>query len=185
MAYARIVPIGPFVDLMVMERFSMHTDKRARWTTSVFFVLLAAGLALVFYTSGGSYLPAWVSTLVASIALLGVLSIPRHALVTPFSVEVHCLVEVTRVAFSDIERVKLLENREMRWTVPFFGVYGLFGYYGYFLDLRKMRTVRVYGRRWSNFVLVEDRFARRLVVSVDDPQALVRTIEPHLIATNR
>lgn len=158
----------------------MRTDKRCRWITSIFFTFLVAGLALAYYTSGGSYFPAWLSTLVVSISLLGVLSIPRRVLLTPFSIEVHCLVEVTRVAFPDIERVKLLEEREMRWVIPFFGIFGLFGYYGHFLDLKKMRTMRLYARRWSNFVLIEDRYGRRLVVAVEDPLALVRTIEPYL-----
>lgn len=158
----------------------MQTDKRAKWFTWVFFLLLATGLAFVYYRSGGSYFPAWLSTLVVSVALLGVLSIPRRVLVTPFSIEVHCLVEVTRVTYIDIERVKLLEDNEMRWVIPLFGIFGLFGYYGYFLDLRRMRTLRVYGRRWSNFVLIEDRFARRLVVAVEEPTELIRALEPHL-----
>lgn len=159
----------------------MQTDKRCRWITSITFVLLVLGLSFVYYTSGGSYFPAWLSTLVVSIALLVVLSIPQRILLTPFSIEVRSLVEVTRVAYLSVERVKLLELSEMRWVVPLFGVFGFFGYYGYFIDLRRWRLVRVYGRRWSNFVLVEDRRGRQLVVSVEDPLALVRAIEPHLI----
>lgn len=158
----------------------MKTDKQCRWITSIFFVLLALGLTIAFYTSGGSYFPAWLSTLVVAIGLLGVLSIPRHVSLTPFSIEVRCVVEITRVAYPDIERVKILDPSAMRWTFPFFCAFGFFGYYGYFIDLRQFRTMRVYARRWSNFVLIEDRRGRRLIVSVEDPLALVRAIELQL-----
>lgn len=134
-------------------------------------------LFLVFYTSGGSYFPAWFTALVVSVALLGILSIPRSVVVTKISIEIHCVMELTRIPLYQIERVKLLENNQMRWCIPFFGVFGVFGYYGHYIDLKRFRTFKLYARRWSNFVLVEDIYENRIVIGVDEPLEFIKKID--------
>lgn len=158
-------------------KIDMKYDKRSRYVTVSFLLIVALFLAFAFYTSGGSYFPAWLTTLALSIMVLGMLSIPKRLLLTPFSLEIHCLMEITRIAYGDIVRVKVLDQGEMRWCVPFFGVYGVFGYYGYYLDLRRFRTMKVYGRRWSNFVMIEDRFHNLFVVSVENSDELIEYLD--------
>lgn len=158
-------------------KFPMRYDKRSRYVTVIFGLLLISFLTLVFYTSGGSYFPAWLTTLAVSIMLLAVLSIPRMLILTSFSIEVHCLLEVTRISYKDIVRVKVLDSSQMKWCIPFFGVFGIFGYYGYFIDLKRFRTLKIYARRWSNFVMIEDRFQNVYVVSLDNRDEFIAQID--------
>lgn len=158
-------------------KYQMKYDKQSRWITSIFGVLLLLCLAFIYYTSGGSYFPAWLTTLVVSIALLGVLSIPRHVDITSISVEIHCILELTRIPLYQIDRVKILDKSDMKWCFPFFGVFGIFGYYGYFFDLKRFRTFKMYSRRWSNFVLIEDIYENRVIVGVDDPLDFIAHID--------
>lgn len=177
MAHPRPASFRAQLDIKSEMKFQMKYDKRSRYVTVSFLLVVAILLGFAFYTSGGSYFPAWLTTLALSIMVLGMLSIPKKLVLTPFSLEVHCLMEITRIAYGDIVRVKLLEKGQMRWCVPFFGVYGVFGYYGYYLDLRRFRTVKVYGRRWSNFVMIEDRFHNLYVLAVEDCDELVKRLD--------
>lgn len=158
-------------------KYKFNSDKLSRYITVIFIVVVLALLAFIYYTSGGSYFPAWLTTLVVSIALLGALSIPKYAVVTPISVEIHCVMELTRIQLHEISRVKVLENRQMNWCVPFFGVFGVFGYYGYYIDLKEFRTFKIYARHWDNFVLIEDIYDNRFIISVDQPLEFIKEIE--------
>lgn len=160
-----------------MIKFLMTYDKRTRYLTALFIGVIVVVLTYFFISSGGSYLPAWLTILGVAIALLAVLSVPRHVIVSPQAVEIHCVLELIEIKFSQIERIKLLERRDMKWCVPFFGICGIFGYFGYYVNLRQMRTFRLYTRKWNNFIMIEDRDGNRFVFSVENPEQLIETLE--------
>lgn len=173
MAYTIVVSLGAQFDM----KFKLRYDTLSRSMTAIFLTIIVAIVVYVYYNSGGSYLPAWITTLTVSIVLLSILSIPRLLILTPFSVEIHCLLEVTRISYDDIRSVKALDNKQMRWCFPFFGIFGIFGYYGYYIDLKHFRTFKIYARRWSNFVMIEDNFDHTYVVSLDDRDTFIEELD--------
>ena len=64
-------------------KFRFRMDKRAKWLTALALSILAAGVGWLFYASGGSYLPAWFTTVVVALMLLAALSIPRFIRISP------------------------------------------------------------------------------------------------------
>ncbi|MEF9949668.1 MAG: PH domain-containing protein [Mucinivorans sp.] len=158
-------------------KFNLRYDKLARYLTVIFIAIIVAIITFVFYTSGGSYFPAWLTTLTVSIALLSILSIPLSLVLSPYSIEIYCLLEVTRIAYHDIASIKELTGKQMRWCIPILGIFGIFGYYGYFIDLSRFRLIKIYTRRWSNFVMIETKNHRRIVVGLDDREEFLTQLK--------
>lgn len=159
-----------------MIKYLMLYDKSTRYITAFFTIVIASVLTYFFVASGGSYLPAWLTILFVAVALLAMLSVPRFVIVSQQSVEIHCVMELVRIKFSEIERIKRLERRDMKYCVPLFGIWGIFGYYGYYINLRKMRTFRLYSRKWDNFIMIEDRYDNRFIISAENPDQLIEEI---------
>lgn len=159
------------------HKFRFRLDRRAQWLTITALAVIATGVGGLFYVSGGSYLPAWFSTVVVASLLLAALSIPRFMRVSPHSVEVHCLLELVKIPIREIRYVRFIEPGQMRFCLPIWGIYGIGGYYGYFFNLRERRICRVYASQWRNFVRIETVDGGQYVVSCDDPATFVERIE--------
>ena len=169
-------------------RHTRRYDRRTRLVTAVCFLAAIAVLVYLYLHSGGSYLPAWVTMLLAALLILASLSIPRFIRISPSSVEIHCTVELTVVPLDDIISIRLMEQKEMKWAVPvpLLGMYAVFGYYGYYVNLRKFRVFKVYSKQWNNFIMIENIYEDIIVVSADAPEQFiaetVRNMNPGLSA---
>lgn len=161
------------------KKFRYRLDRRAKIITTLGLLLIAGGVAFLFYESGGTYLPAWFATLVAALMLLAALSIPRFVLVSPHSIEIHCVLQLVKIPIRSIRAIRFLELQDMRPCMPLWGIYGVFGYYGYFYNPKLGRLVRLYISRWRNFVLVEDNHARTYIIGAENPTELVAQIEKY------
>lgn len=160
-----------------MKRFRMKYSKFVIFMSIVFLLLaLAVILYFVFY-SGGSYLPAWIFTLLVALVLLSMLSIPRFVILSDISVEVHSIMDLTVVRFDDITSIKILSKKEMRYSFPLGGISCFFGYYGHYLDLRKMRIFQLYTRKWGNFVEIIYLKNKRLIVGVEDVETFMELLQ--------
>ena len=161
------------------HKFRFQLDKRAKWLTTIALLLIGGGVGWLFYSSGGSYLPAWFTTVVVALLLLAALSIPRFMRVSPHSVEIHCVMELIKIPIRDIRHVRFIERGQMKFCVPIWGVYGIGGYYGYYFNLREKKVFRMCASQWRNFVLIEDIYEETYIVSCDDPAAFVAAIEQY------
>ncbi len=161
------------------KKFKYRLDRRSRVITILALLLIASGVAFLFYESGGTYLPAWFSTLVAAFMLLASLSIPRFVLVSPHSIEIHCVLQLVKIPIRSIRAIRFLEPRDMRPALPLWGIYGIFGYYGYFYIPKLRRLVLLYLSRWRNFVLIEDTQGHTYVIGAENPAELVSQIEKY------
>ncbi|HIW11475.1 MAG TPA: hypothetical protein H9888_08300 [Candidatus Rikenella faecigallinarum] len=160
-------------------KFRFRIDRRTRWFTLGALAVIACGVGALFYSSGGSYLPAWFTTVVAALLLLAALSIPRFMRVSPHSVEIHCVMELIKIPVRDIRYVRFIERSQMRYCFPIWGIYGIGGYYGYYFSLRERKVFRLAASQWRNFVLIEDIYEEQYVVSCDDPATFVQAIEQY------
>lgn len=155
----------------------MRYDRLTTYLSMAILLLFVATLTYFYIVSGGSFLPAWLTILGLSVGLFIAMSIPKYVIVSPQSVEIHCVMELTQIKLANIERIKLLSKKEMRYSVPLCGIVGLFGYFGYYVDLRKMRIFKIYARKWDNFVLIDDCFNNRHIFSIENPEEFIKLID--------
>jgi hypothetical protein len=157
-------------------RFKYRFDRRSRQITAAAIVVAAMLSAWTFWAIDGSYYSAWIASNAAAVAGLYALSIPRYVAVTETAVEIHCVVDLTRIAFDELRSARRMERDEMRCCIPLLGSYGFFGYYGYYLNLRTFDAFRIYASEWDNFVEIEDIYEQRCVVSCPEAERLTETI---------
>lgn len=136
--------------------------------------MILAGLFVWFhFVLGGDYLPAWGLFFVVCIITLYILSIPRYILLDDAALEIHCIVDLTRIHIEDIELIRRIERSEFRRLWPLLGSYGFWGYYGYYFSFREWTLYKVYAAERNNLVLIEDIYEDTYIVSCDDPDGLI------------
>lgn len=162
---------------MIDDKIIFRMDKWARLLTVIILLLIVGGGGLLLYTSGGSYLPAWFAVIMLALLLLASISMPRFMLISPHSVEIHCVLELTKIPIQDIKYVKYIEPRQMRYCFPLWGIYGLGGYYGYYFNIREWKMIHLYASQWRNFVLIESVHGVMYIVSCEDSSAFIAAIE--------
>uniref|UniRef100_UPI004055D18E PH domain-containing protein n=1 Tax=Alistipes sp. TaxID=1872444 RepID=UPI004055D18E len=138
------------------------------------FTLLA--VALYFLYEGG-YLSAWFTSSILALLLLMALSIPRKVRLSPERLCIDCLMDITELPLREIASVRLLPKNESRGFIPLFGGYGFFGYYGHYLDIIQVERVKVYASEWRDLVEITDIYESRLIISVQDPERFIATLE--------
>lgn len=160
--------------------FKIYPDKRSKSVTAIILTLVVAALvALVVFYRNGTYLPAWVVSLVAAFMLLVSLSIPRRISVGDAAVEIFCILDMSRIEWGDFRSVRVMEHRECRRLIPFAASCGFFGYYGRYYNLVDHTIVRMYARRRDNLVAITDCYGRCYVVSCESPSELATQIEKY------
>jgi len=155
-------------------------SRKSSVITLIVLVAVIGFLVYLNYYSASGFFPAWLTSLVITILLLYILSIPRFVRVTEEALEIHCLVELTKIKLIDIKSVKKIEKRNMRYSFPILGSYGFFGYYGYYYNFAEMGLQKVYASKWDNFVRINTIYEETYIINCDDPDELI-----HLIAKNK
>jgi hypothetical protein len=144
--------------------------------------MITAGIVLLFAALvvfvNDPYLRAWLISIFLAVTLLYVLSIPRYISLADGILEIHCVVELTRIAVEDIQSIRKITPSEIR-PLLLLGSYGFFGYYGYFADLYRYETLKVYATEWQNLILIQDIYETRYLISCQNPEKLIKQIESY------
>lgn len=161
-----------------MEQIFKYTfGRRIRWASIGVLVLIVVAVLALYQLYDGGYISAWFLSLTVAIVALCVLSIPRQIRVDDATVEIHCILEMTEIELIDVVSVEHVERQQIKWLVPTLASYGLFGYYGYYFNLRTLDWVHVYATKWSDLVMITDKYEQQFLVSCDEPERLITTIE--------
>lgn len=159
------------------NRFKYVYDRRSRRiTASLIFVIIAAFAAFIFLGSG-SYLPAWFLSIAIATMALYILSIPRFIQVDDDYLEIHCIIELTKIHVGDIRTIRTVETSEMKSTFPLLGSYGFFGYYGYYFNWSEWEMVKMYAGEWGNFIEIEDIYEQKFIVSCSEYNDFIALVE--------
>lgn len=155
------------------RRFRYRMDRRSRhvtWVVTITVLLLLIGFQFIW---GGTYLPAWIISVVFCLILLYILSIPQFILVDDEALEIHCTLELTHIPMEDIEVIREADPHEFRKLIPLVASYGFGGYYGYYFDLGEWTMYKVYATERQNLVYIEDIYEESYLVSCSDPQVMI------------
>lgn len=156
----------------------------ARRITITISMAVALAAFILWWSSTGTYLYAWFVSLALSVIALFVMSMPKYVTVKSESIEIHCVLEMTTIPMRDIRRVHRIERYRVRRLIPLLGSYGFGGFYGYYFDAIHLRLVRMYVKKLSGVIVLQDVYNTRYYVSCRDAVLLVNTIR-HQIARLR
>lgn len=157
--------------------FKYRFRRRIRWVSIGVLVLVVAAVFALYLLYDGGYISAWFLSITVAVIALCVLSIPRHIRVDERSIEIHCILEMTEIELIDVLSVEPIERRQIKWLIPTLASYGWFGFYGYYFNLRTLDWVHVYASEWANLVMITDKYEQQFLVSCNEPERLITTIE--------
>jgi len=102
-----------------------------------------------------------------------VLSFPRYLTIDDDTLQIHCIVELTRIHVEEIETVRRIDRSHFRRMIPLLGSYGFGGYFGYWFHLSDWTICKLYTTERKQLVLIEDIYEDIYIVSCPDPDLLV------------
>ena len=127
----------------------------------------------VSFCMGASYIPAWFLLFLLCIITLYILSFPRYLTIDDDALQIHCIVELTRIHVEEIEKIRKIDRDYFRRMIPLIGSYGFGGYYGYWFHLSDWEICKVYATERKQLVLIEDIYEDIYIVSCTDPDRLI------------
>ena len=154
-------------------RYRYRFDRRSLRISAAVSLAVVLSLVALYVVWGVQYLPAWILFFVVSVIALYILSIPRYLSLDDDSLDVHCLVDLTRIHVEDIECIRRMDRSEFRRLWPLLGSYGFWGYYGYYFNFGEWTLHRVYASYRKNLIINEDIYEDTYNVSCDDPDRLI------------
>ncbi len=158
---------------MTPTKFKYHLDHRSRYITWGTFIAITALLVGAHFIWGSSYLPAWFLLLLLCVITLFVLSFPRYLTIDEEMLQIHCIVELTRIHVEEIETVQRIDSSHFQRIVPLLGSYGFGGYFGYWIHLSDWSICKLYTTERKQLVLIEDIYEDIYIVNCSDPDLLV------------
>jgi hypothetical protein len=104
------------------------------------------------------------------------LSIPRRIILSDEGIEICCISDYTHIAYKEIESIKVVSNKQMKFIMPIFAASGFFGYYGSFFDFKSWDFVKIYASKWSNFIEITDIYEDKYYISCDQSDELIERV---------
>lgn len=153
--------------------FKYERDRRCRRITGYSVGVLLLLFIGVILLAGHRYFPAWVIFFILSILALEVLSIPRFIALDDDKLEIHCVLDMTRIHVEDIESIRKVGPEMFKKLTPLLGSYGFGGYFGYYFDFSSWSFYKLYATERKRLVLIEDIYEDSYLVSCVDPDTLV------------
>ena len=159
-----------------MFEYKYTTDNKTRYLTVVHFIVFAVVAATLCLLVDGGYILAWFISIAIAIVALMALSIPRRIILSDEGIEICCISDYTHIAYKEIESIKVVSNKQMKFIMPIFAASGFFGYYGSFLDFKSWDFVKIYALKWSNFIEITDIYEDKYYISCDQSEELIEKV---------
>ena len=157
--------------------FPYHINRYTMIFSMIIILLGVFGSWMLYRLYTGGFVSAWFSSVIIALALLMLLSVPRRIVLLNNTLEIQCISDITEIPLDEIEHVRVIPRRRMRWVIPLFGVAGFFGYYGKYLDLRRWRIITLYLSEWNNFVEVKTIHSTYFYLSSRQAEELINAIK--------
>lgn len=157
--------------------YRFHTNRYVMIFSVIIILLGVLGVWVLYELYTGGFVSAWFTSVIVAVALLMLLSVPRRIVLLNNTLEIQCISDITEIPLDEIEHIRTVSRKRMRWMIPIFGVVGFFGYYGRFLDLKSWRTVHLYLSEWNNFVEVVTLHGSHYYLSCREAEELIVAVK--------
>lgn len=157
-----------------MTIFTTSLDKFNKTTTILVIIFLLAIVIVAFFL-----IPKGEANIIDSIAFLPIiLSIvvyllrPNNYSVSSDKLLIHRMIKDVEIDRNNIQSVQEIDESEVKNSLRTFGVGGFFGSFGKFWN-SKLGNMTWYVTRRNNFVLVETKDQKKIILTPDKPAEFV------------
>lgn len=160
----------------MIRSFSYKFNRRTKVQTIITLIFIAIIAFALYKLYIGGFFSAWFLSLMAALAALMILSIPRRIVLLNDKLEIQCVFDITQFDIREIASIRKVPTKDMRWVIRIFGSAGFFGYFGKFIAIKEFDIVTIYASEWDNFVEITDIYDSRTYVSCREADNLINTI---------
>jgi Bacterial PH domain len=157
-----------------MTTFTTSLDKFNKTTTILVFVFLLVIVIVAFFL-----IPKGEPNIIDSIAFLPVISFfvvylfrPNNYSISNDKLLIHRMIGNIEINRANIQSVQEIDESQVKNSLRTFGVGGFFGSFGKFWN-SKLGNMTWYVTRRNNFVLVETKDKKKIILTPDKPEEFV------------
>jgi hypothetical protein len=156
-----------------MTTFTTSLDKFHKITTSIVFIILLLALLSAFFL-----IPKDEHNITDSIIFLPIISIsvylfrPNNYSVSSDKLLIHRMLKDIEIDRNNIQSVQEIDESQVKNSLRTFGVGGFFGSFGKFWN-STLGNMIWYTTRRNNFVLVETKDQKKIILTPDKPAEFV------------
>lgn len=177
-----------------MKKYTSSLDQTAKVTPYAIlvlgFIILVAGL-FVFIKYSDQQLLLYITTLPTFFLLIGIVVAmyylqPLGVTLNDGDIIIDRRIKPVVIPIAEIKQVRAVSEDDMRYSIKTMGNGGVFGYTGAYYN-KKMGKMSWYCSQRKNYILIERTNNKKVIVTPDDPEALLRDVKkmhPSLIAKN-
>jgi Bacterial PH domain len=161
-----------------MTTFTTSLDKFNKTTTIIVIVFLLVILTVPFFLT-----PKGEQSIIDLIVLLPIISFigvyffrPNNYSVSPDKLLIHRLINNVKIDRNNIQSVQEIDESQVKNSLRTFGVGGFFGNFGTFWN-GKLGKMTWYVTRKNNFVLVETKDQKKIILTPDKPEEFVASFK--------
>lgn len=161
--------------------FCFHKSRFVKtFSIMVFVIALLISLYFIIWVNSG-YLKWWVPLFTITILSLGIISSPVAIHVGQKEIEIHSLLEVTRIRLSSIEHVYSLNSTYAKlFIIPVVTTFGFLGFNGRYYDIRNRRWVKLVCTEHKNMIMIECIGKRNYIISATNRAEVISEITNHV-----
>lgn len=166
--------------------FCFHRSNFVKvFTIIITTIAILLSLYFIIWVNSG-YLKWWVPLFSLTILALGVISSPVAVNIGKKEIEIHALLEVTRIKISSIEHVYSLNSTYARlFIIPVLTTFGFLGYNGRYYDIRHRRWVKLICTELNNLIMIECIGKKSYIVSASNRGELINEITEQVNQTKQ
>ncbi|MEY4541143.1 MAG: hypothetical protein RLZZ306_2900 [Bacteroidota bacterium] len=161
-----------------MKKFTTSLDKFNKTTTIFVIILLLVIISVVFYLTPNSEQSIADSIMFLPIILCMVTYLfrPNNYSVSSDKLLIHRLINNVKIDRNNIQSVQEIDESQVKNSLRTFGVGGFFGNFGTFWN-GKLGKMTWYVTRKNNFVLVETKDQKKIILTPDKPVEFVASFQ--------
>ena len=157
-----------------MTTFTTSLDKFNKITTIIVFVILLVIIVPIFFLTPKDELKTAISFV--SIPFISAIVVyffrPNNYSVSPDKLLIHRIINNVEIERNNIQSVQEIDESQVKNSLRTFGVGGFFGNFGTFWN-GKLGKMTWYVTRKNNFVLVETKDQKKIILTPDEPEQFV------------
>jgi Bacterial PH domain len=161
-----------------MTTFTTSLDKSNKIMTILLFLVIIAALipSIIFTPEDAQYTITFTVILVGILLMIAFLIRPNNYSVSSDKLLIHRMISNVEIDRNNIKSVQEIDESQVKNSLRTFGVGGFFGSFGKFWN-SKLGNMTWYVTRKNNFVLVETKDQKKIILTPDKPEEFVASFQ--------